>query len=95
MVGCKAKEKDVIGIWRRETLYMAYYGCETDMIATFSDDGTFEFGFSFDGDEFLDIGYTFKAQAGTWTGAKLAIAALNDENVSGEGYCDFEYLHVE
>lgn len=41
MVGCKAKEEDVVGTWRRETLYMAYYGCETDMIATFSDDGTF------------------------------------------------------
>ena len=41
MVGCKAKEEDVIGTWRRETLYMAYYGCETDLIATFVDDGTF------------------------------------------------------
>lgn len=35
------EEADVIGIWRRETLYMAYYNCETDMIATFSEDGTF------------------------------------------------------
>lgn len=42
MAACgNAQEEDVIGIWRRETLYMAYYNCETDMIATFSDDGTF------------------------------------------------------
>ena len=41
MAACKAEEQDVIGIWRRETLYMAYYDCETDMIVTFSDDGTF------------------------------------------------------
>lgn len=42
MAACgSVEENDVIGTWRRETLYMAYYGCETDMIATFSDDGTF------------------------------------------------------
>lgn len=41
MAACSVEEDDVIGNWRRETLYMAYYGCETDMIVTFSDDGTF------------------------------------------------------
>ena len=41
MTGCAVEQEDVIGTWRRETLYMAYYDCETDMIATFSDDGTF------------------------------------------------------
>lgn len=42
MAACgSVEETDVIGTWRRETLYMAYYNCETDMIATFSEDGTF------------------------------------------------------
>ena len=41
MTACKVEQEDVIGTWRRETLYMAYYQCETDMIATFSEDGTF------------------------------------------------------
>ena len=58
-------------------------------------DGSYAFGFSFDGDEFLDIGHTFQARAGSWTGAKLGIAALNDENVPSEGFGDLEYFHVE
>ena len=42
MAACgSVEEGDVIGTWRRETLYMDYYKCETDMIATFSEDGTF------------------------------------------------------
>ena len=41
IAACGVEEADVIGTWRRETLYMAYYGCETDMIATFDADGTF------------------------------------------------------
>ena len=41
MAACSVEEDDVVGTWRRETLYMDYYKCETDMIATFSDDGTF------------------------------------------------------
>ena len=41
MTACKVEQDDVIGTWRRETLYMADYNCETDMIATFSEDGTF------------------------------------------------------
>lgn len=65
------------------------------MKVAMAEDGSYEFGFSFDGDEFIDLGYTFQAKAGTWTGAKLAIACLNDENIEGDGCCDFEYIHVE
>ena len=57
--------------------------------------GEYSFGFSFDGDEFIDIGLTLKARAGAWTGAKLAIACLNGDNTQGDGCCDFEYFHVE
>ena len=60
-----------------------------------ADDGTYTFGFSFDGEEFLDMEHTIKARKGTWTGAKLGIAALNDKNIPGTGYADFAYLHVE
>ena len=60
-----------------------------------ADDGTYTFGFSFDGEEFLDMEHIIKARKGTWTGAKLGIAALNDKNIPGTGYVDFAYLHVE
>ena len=42
LVACgKVEQADVIGTWRRETLFMAHYNCETDMIVNFSEDGTF------------------------------------------------------
>ena len=41
MTACSVEQEDVVGTWRRETLYMSYYNCETDMIVTISDDGTF------------------------------------------------------
>lgn len=41
MTACGVEEADVIGEWKRDTLYMAYYNCETDMIVSFAEDGTF------------------------------------------------------
>ena len=41
MAACSVENEDVIGTWRRETLYMAYYNCETDMIVSFAEDGSF------------------------------------------------------
>lgn len=41
VTGCGVSKKDVTGVWEREPLYMAYYGCQTQMILSFADDGSF------------------------------------------------------
>lgn len=41
LCGCSVKEQDVIGVWQREVLYMEYYGCNTEMIVSFAEDGSF------------------------------------------------------
>lgn len=41
MAGCGVRPAKVVGVWAREPLYMAYYGCETQMIISLAEDGSF------------------------------------------------------
>ena len=52
------------------------------------------FSFSFDGENFKEIGNLFHATAGRWVGAKLGIFALNS-NDDSTGFADFDWVIID
>ncbi len=51
------------------------------------------YAWSEDGERFQAFGVTFPVREGTWTGAKLAVFALNSSNRASAGYADLESIH--
>ncbi|MCX2678674.1 glycoside hydrolase 43 family protein [Galbibacter sp. EGI 63066] len=57
-------------------------------------DATCHFSFSEDGEEFIEIGETFKAQKDLWISAKIGIFSVSEDNVRMGGYADFDWFRV-
>ena len=87
MVGCGVTEKDVVGVWKREPLYMAYYGCETQMIISLAEDGSFS-ALLLDNQTHNILNYT----GGTWQLNDSTVIAKRTESLSEvDGDMKFEY----
>ena len=55
----------------------------------------YQFSWSSDGIRYHLIGEPVVLERATWTGAKLCLWACNRENVSSEGYGEFEFVEIE
>ena len=87
LVGCGVAEKDVVGVWQREPLYMAYYGCETQMIISLAEDGSFS-ALLLDSQTHNILNYT----GGTWKLNGNTVIAKRTESLSEvDGDMKFEY----
>ena len=51
------------------------------------------YAWSEDGERFQAFDVTFPVREGTWTGAKLAVFALNSSNRASAGYADLDSIH--
>lgn len=78
MAACGVSKEDVTGVWKRETLYIAYYGCDTDMIVSFAEDGSFV-AMLLDHETNNMLNYA----GGTWTLQGGTVLATDEQNVSG------------
>ena len=52
------------------------------------------YAYSLDGKTFTTIGETYKAEKGTWIGAKVGVVCLNAGLVPSKGYADFDFFRV-
>ena len=59
---------------------------------TLKDEAKYYYEFSIDGVTFIKVKEEFPLTKGTWTGAKLALVALNKENKKSNGYGDYKYV---
>jgi len=50
--------------------------------------------YSVDGKTYTDIGSNYKAEKGTWIGAKVGVVCLNPGLIYSKGYADFDYFRV-
>ncbi len=53
------------------------------------------FFYSFDGEDFSQIGKPFTAKPGRWIGAKIGLFAINPDPSRTGGFADFEFFRVE
>lgn len=87
VTGCGVSKNDVVGVWEREPLYMAYYGCQTQMILSFADDGSFS-ALLLDAESHNILNYA----GGTWDLSGSTIVAKRTESLTASGDdMKFEY----
>lgn len=55
---------------------------------------TGQFSYSFDGENFTDLGETFEVRSGRWTGARIGLYSLKT-GAEGNGHVAFDYLRIE
>lgn len=65
------------------------------MRLTVSEDKSYRFSWSLDGENFSELDSAFRLQRATWTGAKICLWACSRENEESAGYCDYEYVRFE
>ena len=58
-------------------------------------DAQCRFSYSFDGNNFKNIGETFKAREGRWIGAKVGLFCTRESQINDSGYADFDWFRVE
>lgn len=80
LAGCGVSEKKVVGVWTREPLYMAYYGCQTVMIISLAADGSFT-AMLLDDETHNILNYA----GGTWSVDGSTVVAKRTESLSGTG----------
>lgn len=56
---------------------------------------TYGFAWSVDGIRYQSIGGDNPLKRATWTGAKLCLWSSNKNNLSSEGYGEYEFIHIE
>lgn len=85
--GCGVNPKKVVGVWEREPLYMAHYGCETQMILSFAEDGSFT-ALLLDAQSHNILNYA----GGKWTMDGNVVVGKRTESLSGSAEdMRFEY----
>ena len=55
----------------------------------------YHYSYSLDGETYLEIPGSFPLKKATWTGGKFFLAARNRENVSSQGYGEFDYVRFD
>lgn len=58
-------------------------------------DERYELFYSDDGEAYHEILHSFVLKAGTWTGAKFAMTALNKKNMKSKGFGDVSFVKLE
>lgn len=53
------------------------------------------FSYSLDGNKFINIEDTFKAEVGRWIGAKVGIFCTRKTQINDSGYADFDWFRIE
>ena len=85
--GCGVSRKNVVGVWEREVLYMEYYGCQTQMIISLADDGSFS-ALLLDYETHNILNYA----GGTWELDGSTVVATRTESLgAGSGSMEFTY----
>jgi len=59
------------------------------------DDATYDYTYSLDGKEYKEIGSQYKAEAGTWVGAKAGLFCMTPSIINTRGYADFDFFRVD
>lgn len=83
LAACGVGAEDVVGVWKREPLYMAYYGCETEMIVSFAEDGSYV-AMLLNHENNAPLNYA----GGTWSLKGSTIVAEKDD---GSGNMEYAY----
>ena len=52
------------------------------------------FSYSIDGEKFIAVGNSFKAEPGRWIGAKVGIFNINESNNKTKGYVDIDWFRI-
>ena len=60
-----------------------------------SDDATYRYSYSLDGKEYKEIGSQYKAEPGTWVGAKSGLFCMTPSIINTKGYGDFDFFRVD
>jgi len=60
-----------------------------------SDDATYAYTYSIDGKDYKEIGSQYKAEAGTWVGAKTGVFCMTGSIINTKGYADFDFFRVD
>ena len=53
-----------------------------------------KYAYSLDGEKFTDIGDVYKAEKGTWIGAKIGLACVNPGLLESKGYVDVDFFRI-
>ncbi|MBD3290140.1 family 43 glycosylhydrolase, partial [candidate division KSB1 bacterium] len=62
---------------------------------TFTRNAECQFSYSINGENFSNIGETFKAREGRWIGAKIGLFAISRQETGMKGYADFDWFRIE
>jgi beta-xylosidase len=54
-----------------------------------------QFSYSTDGQQFINVSETFRAEAGKWIGAKVGIFCSRNSKTNDSGYADFDWFRIE
>ena len=57
--------------------------------------GKCNFGYSTDGQNFINAGEEFIAEPGKWKGAKIGIFCIRESTTNDSGYADFDWVRVQ
>lgn len=55
----------------------------------------YKYSYSLNGTEFTELGDLYKAEKGTWIGAKVGIVCLSPTLLPSNGYADFDFFDVK
>lgn len=58
------------------------------------DDATCNYSYSLDGKTYRDIGGRYKAEKGTWVGAKVGVYCLSPNIGKAQGYADVDFVRI-
>lgn len=75
-------------------------GLDTDANALWlglrvNDNATYTYTYSLDGRQYKGLGPRYKAEPGTWIGAKAGLFCLSPGIIKTKGYADFDFFRVE
>lgn len=60
-----------------------------------TEEAFYRYSYSLDGQLFTEIGDVYKAEKGTWIGAKVGIVCLSPTLLTSKGYADFDFFEVK
>lgn len=58
------------------------------------DNAMYTYAYSLDGITYNSIGQNYKAEKGTWIGAKIGLICLNPGLIKSSGYADFDFMRI-
>jgi beta-xylosidase len=89
---CKDAEK---GMKEKETVITKAPASTVYLRVSMSKGAKCQFSYSFDGNNFINVGDEFQAEVGRWIGAKVGLFCTRETQINDSGYADFDWFRVE